>query len=346
MFKAGDLVEVRSREEIFATLDAEGYLERMPFMPEMLRFCGKQFRVSAVAHKTCDTAYKTWGRKLNDAVHLEELRCDGASHGGCQATCLIFWKTAWLKPAGQRTAAPSASSNGFNEDKLLASTIKQGTQSAEPVYSCQATQLYHATTPLAGSDLSQFWRDWRYGNVSLVRASRVLLLAFLRSLPEKVPFGYNFSKSLYRKAHQFFNGFPAPEGVGEIPSGKPTPGCDIGLQVGEKVRVRSHTEIKRTINDAQKNRGMLFDHEMVKFCGKEYRVSGRVDRIIDEVSGKMLVMKSPCIVLDKVYCTAEYTDGRLLCPRAVTTYWRENWLERVEPAQQPAAANKDVQKIA
>lgn len=86
MFKAGDVVEVRSREEILATLDAAGCLERMPFMPEMLRYCGKQFRVSAVAHKTCDTAYKTWGRSLNAAVHLEELRCDGSSHGGCQAT--------------------------------------------------------------------------------------------------------------------------------------------------------------------------------------------------------------------------------------------------------------------
>jgi hypothetical protein len=135
---------------------------------------------------------------------------------------------------------------------------------------------------------------------------------------------------MYDRVHQRLNGFPAPQGTGVIPLGKPTPGCDIGLRPGELVRVKSHDEIKQTINVGHKNRGLWYDHEMVKFSGREYRVERRVDRIIDEVTGKMLVMKSPCIVLDKVWCTAEYTDGRLMCRRAVTTYWRENWLERVE----------------
>jgi len=35
--KAGDLVEIRSAEEIFATLDDDGCLDRLPFMAEMLR---------------------------------------------------------------------------------------------------------------------------------------------------------------------------------------------------------------------------------------------------------------------------------------------------------------------
>jgi hypothetical protein len=331
MYKAGDLVEVRSREEILATLDAEGRVDRMPFMPEMLKYCGKTFRVSAVAHKTCDTAYKTGGRRLEDAVHLESLRCDGSAHGGCQATCLFFWKTHWLKPAaaGANAAPPPRAAVPCTEAQLVAATVKQGTDSPEPLYRCQATQLVDATTPLKPTNLFQFWRDWRYGNVTLRRAARVLLLAFLRHLPDHVPFGYNFSVKLYRGMHLRLNGFAAPEGTGDIPLGKPTPGQDEGLAPGQKVRVRSHAEIKKTLNVGSKNRGMWFDHEMVKFCDKEYRVAGRVDRIIDEVSGKMLIMKSPCVVLDEVWCTAEYTDGRLLCRRAVTTYWRENWLERV-----------------
>ena len=39
------------------------------------------------------------------AVHLDETRCDGQGHGGCQAGCLLFWKEAWLK----RVAAPQQS---------------------------------------------------------------------------------------------------------------------------------------------------------------------------------------------------------------------------------------------
>ena len=41
----GDWVEVRSKEEILRTLDASGQLDGMPFMPEMVRFCGKRSQV-------------------------------------------------------------------------------------------------------------------------------------------------------------------------------------------------------------------------------------------------------------------------------------------------------------
>ena len=44
-FRAGDRVIVRSPEEILSTLDADGTLHGLPFMPEMLDWCGKPFRV-------------------------------------------------------------------------------------------------------------------------------------------------------------------------------------------------------------------------------------------------------------------------------------------------------------
>ena len=37
--RVGERVEVRSAEEIFATLDKSGCLNSLPFMPEMLQFC-------------------------------------------------------------------------------------------------------------------------------------------------------------------------------------------------------------------------------------------------------------------------------------------------------------------
>ena len=37
-FKIGDWVEVRSKAEILCTLDANGQLDKMPFMPEMLQY--------------------------------------------------------------------------------------------------------------------------------------------------------------------------------------------------------------------------------------------------------------------------------------------------------------------
>src|SRR5438270_7440385 len=94
---AGELVEVASREEILSTLDQNGKLDSMPFMPEMLQYCGKRFRVFMRADKTCDNI-KQWSlRRAKNAVHLTGVRCDGTSHGNCDAGCLLFWNEAWLK---------------------------------------------------------------------------------------------------------------------------------------------------------------------------------------------------------------------------------------------------------
>ncbi|PYT91924.1 MAG: hypothetical protein DMG36_16745, partial [Acidobacteria bacterium] len=51
--RPGDLVEVKSPEEILQTLDNEGTLDRLPFMPEMIEFCGRRFQVSKRVVKTC-----------------------------------------------------------------------------------------------------------------------------------------------------------------------------------------------------------------------------------------------------------------------------------------------------
>ena len=43
--RTGDWVQVKSPWEIAETLDAEGRLENLPFMPEMVEFCGQRMRV-------------------------------------------------------------------------------------------------------------------------------------------------------------------------------------------------------------------------------------------------------------------------------------------------------------
>jgi hypothetical protein len=95
--KPGEWVEVRSPKEIFATLDSQGKSKGLRFTPEMLKFCGKRFRV-----------YKTLGKILLEAtgelrkiktptVLLEGVFCDGKAHGGCDRSCFCFWREAWLK---------------------------------------------------------------------------------------------------------------------------------------------------------------------------------------------------------------------------------------------------------
>src|SRR2546423_7976887 len=79
--RRAEVVEVCSESEILSTLDENGELDGLPFMPEMLQFCGKQFRVYRRADKTCDTIHNTGIRRMKNCVHLEELRCGGGARG-------------------------------------------------------------------------------------------------------------------------------------------------------------------------------------------------------------------------------------------------------------------------
>jgi hypothetical protein len=106
-----------------------------------------------------------------------------------------------------------------------------------------------------------------------------------------------------------------------------TPTLELNVQPGEFVQVRSQDEILATLDRRNRNRGLLFDSEMVRYCGGTFRVLKRVNQIVDERTGKMMRMKSPCIILDGVACVSEY---HRLCPRAIYHYWREAWLRRVE----------------
>src|SRR5688572_30997625 len=134
--KAGDWVEVRSKEEILSTLDRNGQLAGMPFMPEMFLFCGRRFRVQKRAHKTCDTVFPTRSRRITNAVHLE-TRCDGQAHGGCEARCLIFWKEAWLKPADGPSNPPQTRpipGHGCTEEAVEQATRQGNAEDSNPTY--------------------------------------------------------------------------------------------------------------------------------------------------------------------------------------------------------------------
>ena len=326
-FRAGDRVVVKSQEEILASLDRAGELESMPYLAEMLTYCGQELRVSAVAHKTCDTINKTGGRRVRNAVHLDGVRCDGLAHGGCQAACLIFWKTEWLRPAGDASGAGDgkAGAKRMTVDELQATGSRM--DGGEPLYSCQATRLFAASSPLPWWDMRQYLTDVGCGNVGLGRMCRVAVLRAVYHL-RRLGIGYRATRRLYDKVHELLTGRPSPYRAGLIPGGQPTPLETLNLAGGEWVEVRTHDEIRRTITEVNVNRGMRFDPEMVQFCGRKFRVDRRVERLIDERTGRMLIMKSPCIVLDGAVCSSEYSDRRIFCPRAIQPYFREIWLRR------------------
>ena len=122
--RSGDLVSLRPPEEILATLDQQGTVDGVPFMPEMLRYFGRAYSVDAQVNRACDTIGYTGVRYMGATVLLEDLRCDGTAHAGCGAQCRIYWKEAWLRPAGKDDDLPSLAelmqTDAFAELRTLA----------------------------------------------------------------------------------------------------------------------------------------------------------------------------------------------------------------------------------
>ncbi len=334
--RPGDRVRVKGPEAILSTLDESGCVDKMPFMPEMLNACGAVFTVYARADKTCDTATRTGGRELSDTVHLQGQRCDGSAHGGCQAACLNFWKEAWLEPVPDEDS--SSRTERFSDESIESArsrVSRYATEDSEsgdtPVYSCQATRLPEFTKPLKPTALRQYWRDVTTNNVSPLRMIRVAFLSLYARIVG-LGIGYSFWVSLYDAVQRLRNRPPWPHKTGTLSA---TPTEILGLEIGEYVRVKSFEEILSTLDKNNKNRGLSFDAEMVRFCGSIHRVHSRVDKIINEASGEMMHFVNPCIILEDVWCSSDWSECRRFCPRSIYHYWREIWLERVPAPASP-----------
>jgi hypothetical protein len=322
--RPGELVRVRSPQEIFSTLDDHGALENLPFMPEMLKYCGQRLTVMKRADKTCGPDSEL--RRMRNTVYLSNVRCDGASHGGCQAACLLHWKEAWLvrvesptNQNGHRNGQLGPEHRAFVERRLLPATTNGHTSAGSDngvSWSCQATELRRASTRLRGYQLDQYVRDAR--NWGILRVARTLLMEVFNRA-QKLARAHLPSYLLFRGGQTY------PFIAGALPKGQ-GPRVKLDLQPGDRVRIKSKDDIVKTLDHTNHMRGLSFDSEMVKYCGRIATVRGRVNRVIDENTGKMIEIKSDCIVLDGVVCTADY---HRLCARGIYPFWREAWLERI-----------------
>jgi hypothetical protein len=303
LFRRGEWVEVRPLGEIQATLDVEGKLDGMPFMPEMVKYCGRRFRVSRRADRVFLDRY-CYVAGLKDTVFLEEkretafdLRCDGQAHSGCQMRCELFWKEAWLKPAD----GPDYRENETPVEQRVPSNLLTR---KDDCFVCQATELVRASARLPWWDLRQYLRELRLGETT----AGALFVSLLRRACQKV------ARLFYRQNRQ-----------AELQVTQPTPTETLNLQPGEFVEVKSLQEIQATLDANGKNRGLGFAPGQADFCGKRLRVAGRVERLILEWSGEMRPIAN-AVELEEVTC-----HGRMCrsCPRNCYYLWREIWLRRL-----------------
>lgn len=92
----GEWVEVKSEEEIFATLDEKGNQKGLHWMRNMRKFCGKKFRVYKRLERMIIESTDEY-RQIKNTVLLEGVICDGEEWFSCDRSCYHFWREVWLK---------------------------------------------------------------------------------------------------------------------------------------------------------------------------------------------------------------------------------------------------------
>ncbi len=89
-------MEVKTLEEIRATVDRSGKNRGLEFAPEMMQYCGRRFVVlSRVEKIIMETTAKMLD--ISDTVILEAAACDGCFHRGCARNHYFHWREIWLK---------------------------------------------------------------------------------------------------------------------------------------------------------------------------------------------------------------------------------------------------------
>jgi hypothetical protein len=306
-------VTIRPLDEILATLDADSKLDGLPFMPEMIPYCGKTFRVFRRAEKTCieGLGIRTLQSRKNkrEMVFLEGLRCDGSAHDGCQRGCLFFWNEAWLRKANDECGMLNDECSDNKESAIHHSSFIIHHSSQLPTtkgdrYYCQSTELAGASEEWTTGKLRTYLHDIRIGELTVSR----FLFAVRMALANRL------WKLLYGRGFYQITG-----------EQKKTVREELNLQPGELVEIKSAAEIQVTLDDRGRNRGLSFEPEMALHCGRRYRVGTPLRKIIAEETGKMVEL-SNTVILDGLVCEGICTMN---CPRANYLYWREIWLKRV-----------------
>ncbi len=278
-------------------------------MPEMVDFCGRRFRVSQRVVKTCYYGTRSGMRKFpaEDVVLLEELRCSGAAHDGCQKACTIFWREAWLRKVEGAGTIPST------VDPVSAQQLRARlkTTTGPKTYFCQASEILNATSELSRWErLGKSLSEVRAGNCGLLEmAQRIGIWLFWRI--RRIFLG------AYARGTQ-----------------TSTPVESLNLRAGERIEVKPLASIAKTLNEKAHNRGLYFTPAMGRSCGEQYRVERKVEKIIVDGTGEMRQLRNTVFLEGSLCGCACVAFGG--CPRGEFAYWREIWLSRAPSAVGPS----------
>ena len=107
--RPGELVEIKSKEEILETLDTKSMNRGLRFDGEQIKYCGQRARVRQIVERILDERTGKMVHFKGGCIVLEGVTCSGQYNQYCPRSIYPYWREIWLR----RVEEPSAlSANG------------------------------------------------------------------------------------------------------------------------------------------------------------------------------------------------------------------------------------------
>ena len=103
-FAAGDIVKVKTKEEISQKLNEHSKQDGCLFMNQMCEYCGKEFKIAKVVKNLFDEQQCKMYKASLPLYILNGVICHGeveSFNQRCDHSCHFFWHEDWLTKAEQ-----------------------------------------------------------------------------------------------------------------------------------------------------------------------------------------------------------------------------------------------------
>jgi hypothetical protein len=102
----GELVQIKTVNEIKATLDANKKNRGLYFDVEMVPFCVRTCRVRARVNQIIEKPTGKMVKIPGDWILLEGTACTGKYHRSCARAILPYWREMWVRRADEDAQQP------------------------------------------------------------------------------------------------------------------------------------------------------------------------------------------------------------------------------------------------
>jgi hypothetical protein len=100
------------------------------------------------------------------------------------------------------------------------------------------------------------------------------------------------------------------------------------LEIGDRVRILSYSQIKSTLNDRGYFKRLKFQEPMEKYCNNTYEVL-KIPQYVLNNGGRKINKCKDVVILRGLYCDGKGVMTHEGCEMCCLHYWKTDWLKKV-----------------